>query len=48
MPGAPEYKNYGNMGAQTEEIMRDLGYTDADIKAAEDRGDVRGDTSIFA
>lgn len=48
MPGAPEYKNYGNMGAQTEEIMRDLGYSDADIKAAEDRGDVRGDTSIFA
>lgn len=48
MPGAPEYVNYGNMGAQTEEIMAQLGYSEADIKAAEERGDVRGSTSIFA
>lgn len=48
MPDAPVYKNYGNMGQQTEEIMRDLGYSDEEIKAAEDRGDVRGSTSIFA
>ena len=36
------------MGAQTEEIMAQLGYSEADIKAAEERGDVRGSTSIFA
>ncbi|MGN0038230.1 MAG: CaiB/BaiF CoA transferase family protein [Coriobacteriales bacterium] len=48
MPGAPEYVNYGNMGAQTESIMAKLGYTAEQIAAAEERGDVRGDTSIFA
>lgn len=48
MPGAPEYKNYGNMGAQTIEIMKDLGYGDDEIDAAIAAGEVRGSTSIFA
>ncbi len=48
MPGAPEYVNYGSMGAQTEEIMSALGYAPDEISAAEERGDVRGSTSIFA
>ena len=48
MPGAPEYKNYGNMGEQTFDIMKELGYTDEQIAAAVEAGAVRGSTSIFA
>ena len=48
MPGAPEYKNYGNMGEQTFDIMKELGYTDEQIAAAVEAGEVRGSTSIFA
>lgn len=48
MPEAPEYKNYGNMGAQTEEIMEELGYTADEIAHAKEKGAVRGSTSIFA
>ncbi len=48
MPGAPEYVNYGDMGAQTEEIMAQLGYSEDEIAKAIEQGDVRGDTSIFA
>ncbi|MEG1512257.1 MAG: CoA transferase [Raoultibacter sp.] len=44
----PTYTNHGNMGAQTIEIMRDLGYTQAQIDTALAQGDVRGDTSLFA
>ena len=48
MPGAPEYVNYGNMGAQTVDVMKSLGYTDEQIEAAVAAGEVRGSTSIFA
>ena len=42
------YKNYGNMGEQTFDIMKELGYTDEQIAAAVEAGEVRGSTSIFA
>ena len=49
MPGAPEYKNYGNMGEQTFDIMKELGLPpDEQIAAAVEAGEVRGSTSIFA
>lgn len=48
MPGTPQYKSYGNMGAQTEEIMKELGYTHDQIETAKAAGEVRGSTSIFA
>lgn len=34
------------LGSSTEEIMRDLGYTDEQIKAAEADGSVAGATSL--
>ncbi len=38
----------GSMGSATEDVMAKLGYTEDDIRAAVERGDVRGATSIFA
>lgn len=48
MPDAPSYTNFGNMGAQTKEIMQELGYTEEAICEALAQGAVRGDTSVFA
>ena len=43
---APDYKPTGMLGSATEDIMRDLGYTDEQIKAAEADGSVAGATSL--
>ena len=43
---APDYTPTGMLGSSTEEIMRDLGYTDEQIKAAEADGSVAGATSL--
>mgnify|MGYP000655690991 FL=1 len=39
---APNYTPSDKLGSATEEIMRDLGYTDEQIKAAEADGSVSG------
>jgi crotonobetainyl-CoA:carnitine CoA-transferase CaiB-like acyl-CoA transferase len=34
------------LGADTEAVMKDLGYTDEQIKAAEEDGSIKGDTPL--
>ncbi len=43
---APNYTPSGMLGSATEDIMRSLGYTDEQIKAAEADGSVAGATSL--
>ena len=43
---APDYTPTGMLGSATEDIMRSLGYTDEQIKAAEADGSVAGATSL--
>ena len=43
---APDYVPTGMLGSSTAEVMRDLGYTDEQIKAAMADGSVTGPTSL--
>lgn len=43
---APDYTPSGMLGSATADVMRDLGYTDEQIKAAMEDGSVAGSTSL--
>ncbi len=46
LEGTAEFKPTANLGADTEAVMKDLGYTDEQIKAAEADGSIKGDTPL--